>query len=518
MPLISAPRNDNERVWIENSLRDAALREAQTLQYIRADNEIYTTGERKRLKEARVLQGMFKLKGVANMTSHRSNLSNFKAKFFQGEAGVFVNVEYLLRASIDNIAAFLMDPCASHHNKTEAERRVLSRSSHGIVSWSFYASPYEGIVAREVVSQQIWFRQSANEILVVAWPTKHEAILENKPGVVRGELSWIWRLKQKDSGTAEVEFSNYLGAGGDNLLDTKNKIATWVAKSYILGQTISREEYKMAYFQHVKEEHHLRKVDGSIMAELLMNDSIKERDLAGMRIFGVQIGGWRHKYDFSSLAVDRFCKKNAGIRAVIARSGGWFPAMLKEVCWNHVYPVKKVTAGLKELGVDDGRRMGRSYAMTILSNTSFEAAADEFIHFYPALGEVDRQYIWFRPMMVTLAKLAQKQSKFGLYWRACLGAGLSTMDMISDIYIISVFFAEGNDTYAYANIAMIAANWLFQLLVVWLQTGKNIVGSAFLKDAFITTVGLKPGIDALRVCQGREQQPGQTWDAISEVR
>ena len=40
------------------------------------------------------------------------------------------------------------------------------------------------------------------------------------------------------------------------------------------------------------------------------------------------------------------------------------------------------------------------------------------------------------------------------------------MDMISDIYIITVFIAEGNTTYANANIAMIIVNWLIQLLIV----------------------------------------------------
>ena len=86
------------------------------------------------------------------------------------------------------------------------------------------------------------------------------------------------------------------------------------------------------------------------------------------------------------------------------------------------------------------------------------------------------------------------------------------------MYIISVFFAEGKNSYAYANIAMIGANWLMQLAIVYFQTGRNILGSAFLKEALITTVGLKPGLDAWNVCTGKEQQPGQTVDPMMEVR
>ena len=117
-----------------------------------------------------------------------------------------------------------------------------------------------------------------------------------------------------------------------------------------------------------------------------------------------------------------------------------------------------------------------------------------------------------------MAKSARKQGKLGLYWRAALGAILSTGDMISDIYIITVFRSEEKDTYANANIGLIFANWALQLIIAWGQTGKNILGLAFLKEALITTVGLKPTVDALRACQGREQQPGQTLGALEEVR
>ena len=90
--------------------------------------------------------------------------------------------------------------------------------------------------------------------------------------------------------------------------------------------------------------------------------------------------------------------------------------------------------------------------------------------------------------------------------------------MITDIYMIQLFYAEGKTSFANANIAMIAANWFIQLLIVYAQTGRNILGSAFLKEALIATVGLKPGLDAWNVCTGKEQQPGQTVDPLTEVR
>ena len=76
--------------------------------------------------------------------------------------------------------------------------------------------------------------------------------------------------------------------------------------------------------------------------------------------------------------------------------------------------------------------------------------------------------------------------------------------MITDIYMIKVFYSEGKHTYANTNIAMIMVNCLIQLFIVWAQTGKNILGTAFLKEALIAAVGLKPGLDAWNVCIGKE--------------
>ena len=402
---IAVPKNDSERVWIENAAYDAASREEQTLQFIRANNEIYTKEEHDKVEEALVLLGLFRLKGIASMEPRGSNLTDFKAQFFEGAEGIYGNIEHLMRANIEDVTAFLMDTNAKHYNTTEAEHRVISRDTHGIVGWAQKPSPIDAASPREFVYKQIWKRQSADEILVVVWPTKHETILENNPGVVRAETGRIWRLKQIGPNHALVQFAIRL--------DLKGALPAKIKHNFIPEQLVANEVRKIVYFQHIKEEHVLTVADGAVMGELLMNGSIEERKLAGVNFFGIKQGGWHLQRGFSDKAVELFFEENAGARVVTAHSGGWFLAMCKEVCWNHVYPVEKVTKRLKELGVDDGRRIGRSYAMTILTNTSFEAAADEFIRLHPALSEVDRRYVWFRPMMVALATKALKQSKLG---------------------------------------------------------------------------------------------------------
>ena len=203
---------------------------------------------------------------------------------------------------------------------------------------------------------------------------------------------------------------------------------------------------------------------------------------------------------------------------VVCQALPWIQPFLSMILQNRIKIPRAVNTNLSELTEAQAVTIAAALAASLVSNTVPESGVDEWIGSYPALVEFDQQYAWFRPMMVTLARAVLKHSKVGLYWRSGLGAGLSTMDMISDIYIISVFFKEGKTGYANANIAMIMVNWLIQLAIVWLQTGRNILGSAFLKEALIATVGLKPGLDAYNVCIGKEQQPGQIVDPMQEVR
>ena len=44
---------------------------------------------------------------------------------------------------------------------------------------------------------------------------------------------------------------------------------------------------------------------------------------------------------------------------------------------------------LASLSRDDGRKMGRSFAVALVSNVSAEAAVDEWVHNFPALGELE---------------------------------------------------------------------------------------------------------------------------------
>ena len=52
----------------------------------------------------------------------------------------------------------------------------------------------------------------------------------------------------------------------------------------------------------------------------------------------------------------------------------------------------------KEVG-----RIARSFPNALMANATGEAAVDEWIKTFLGLGELDREFCWFRPMMVAAA-------------------------------------------------------------------------------------------------------------------
>ena len=173
-----------------------------------------------------------------------------------------------------------------------------------------------------------------------------------------------------------------------------------------------------------------------------------------------------------------------------------------------------VDTALLRLSSSDGKNIGRGLALALISNTSPETDVDEWIHRYPALQELDRNYSFFPPMMNTLAKRILQTSNKGATHRALSGAALSLMDTYSDVMIYR-FYMTGQKFFAKFFLAAIIINILLQVLLVYFQNRK--MGKTKLLQEIATTVYLKPAFDAVRVSIGAEQDPQQLLTAELEM-
>ena len=122
-------------------------------------------------------------------------------------------------------------------------------------------------------------------------------------------------------------------------------------------------------------------------------------------------------------------------------------------------------------------------------------------------------------MMVAIAQEMISTVPWGLRWRVFMGAKLSILDIVTDIYMIYQYLTseeEGQAIFGHINLAMVATSLLIQLIVVYGQNHKK----GMKKLAFETlTVFLfiKPAVDAFRVANGTETEEGSAFDPVAEL-
>ena len=162
-------------------------------------------------------------------------------------------------------------------------------------------------------------------------------------------------------------------------------------------------------------------------------------------------------------------------------------------------------AKLADLTAADGKAIGSGLAASLVSNTTSDAAVAEWISKYPALQNFDELHAWFRPLMNTVGKRLLAKSKLGAAFRLYSGAGLSFMDMITDVTMTYEYMTTpGQAGYGKALIAMVGLCNLCTLAMVWLQNRKG-PKKEMAKEMLIVLSSLKPGVEAYRVANGQKQ-------------
>jgi hypothetical protein len=108
-------------------------------------------------------------------------------------------------------------------------------------------------------------------------------------------------------------------------------------------------------------------------------------------------------------------------------------------------------------------------------------------------------------MMDTIAQRHLESVSWGLKMRLYTGAGLSTLDLVTDLSMIFTYATtEGQQGTAWSLAGMVGLCLAFQLLIVWVQTRKG-PRRVMLKEMLIVLSGTKPGWDAVNVVSHSEQ-------------
>jgi hypothetical protein len=174
---------------------------------------------------------------------------------------------------------------------------------------------------------------------------------------------------------------------------------------------------------------------------------------------------------------------------------------------------------LKEMTRDDARKVARGFCLLVMSNITAESAIDEWFHVNPALLELEAESPWFREFAVGVALDIYSRSSFGTKFRSILGASMSIMDILSDVWIIVQYFRDGRTGYACVLLGFVTAAIVAQLAISIIQTQnmKKERWKTFAIEACYILTFVKPGVDAFRVSNQVERREGQVVDSLDEM-
>jgi hypothetical protein len=246
------------------------------------------------------------------------------------------------------------------------------------------------------------------------------------------------------------------------------------------------------YFQQLRTLDELDASDGVAMGEALMLKMKNEKKIAKAQ-----------KVNIAKARVDAVFANHAAL-SELERLHPSIKLLIAAAIKNRFLKGRDVRIKLDNLSAKEGKMIGEGLALALVTNTAPESAIDEWVHRYAALQEIERRFVWFRPMMNTLGKRILASSRKGAQWRVCSGATLSTLDSFSDTYMIFQFFRDENFVMAWGVSITIIANLALQAFIGFGQNRKMSV-KYVVRELFMTALMLQPVVLAWRVATGEEK-------------
>ena len=127
---------------------------------------------------------------------------------------------------------------------------------------------------------------------------------------------------------------------------------------------------------------------------------------------------------------------------------------------------------------------------------------------HKALRELEAKFFWLRAMINAIALKLVGDVGWGLKFRVFVGAALSTLDLITDIFITYTFWKNGEQSLYKISLSMILTSIFLSLFTIWGSNRKRAT-KLVLQEIIPVVLGLKPAVDAFRVARGVEIEEGQ---------
>ena len=195
----------------------------------------------------------------------------------------------------------------------------------------------------------------------------------------------------------------------------------------------------------------------------------------------------------------------------------FFLPCLEELVQNKLRPLRTgITAKAECLNESEGRKIGGSLSISLAINLTASAGVDEWIHQFSALQEIDRENVWFRPMVEYMGYVLVGEVHWGVKFRVILGAVLSLLDILSDVLVSLIYYRNGQLGYFNSMVGMLAINCTLQFLAVF--TAYHPLGPKRVLFEFLPCIfGIKSSVNAYRISTGHKTETKQVIDVFQEL-
>ena len=216
--------------------------------------------------------------------------------------------------------------------------------------------------------------------------------------------------------------------------------------------------------------------------------------------------------------VQRVFEEEKGLLSPLVERCPGFVTILSFILENKFHRVREVDKklSLTDWGDEECRLVGCSLSTFIRKRKTGAVAIDAWRLNYTQLDVLFKEVVGFEEFMVVIANNLMRDSIYGTVLRVTVGAVLSTIDAVTDIYVIATYYkSEELVGQANALLAMLFVNIFCQLLTLYVQY-KNKSWWVIGKEALITMTFLRPAVDAFRVSTNHDDQEA-TFDQLLEM-
>ncbi|GMI02300.1 hypothetical protein TrVE_jg14138 [Triparma verrucosa] len=337
---------------------------------------------------------------------------------------------------------------------------------------------------REFFSKMTIDRIDADTIIICIVPAKPEDTVgwerhkTSSRSTLVAEESISIRFERKSSTRTRVDFAVQLNLGGH------------VSKKTLKSTTVQIHEELLTecqtYFLLAIPASELSTIDGQALAAQFHT---------------------RRDDRFIEQRVDLVLSKSVAMKELHAEYP-WIADMFKASLKGKLRPLRKVKAPAHSVQAQEGAIIGTSLGICLATGRDHLAGVDEWIIQYPALTHLDSEYTFFRPMLNAMSKRLVGEVGWGVKLRVGIIASISLVDIMSDLVMILVFFAEGRTNFAVTLLIFLSITMLLHGIITVLQN-YGVGAKQTMLQVLLTLSGFKPVYEAYQVGTAADVMPGQ---------